>query len=55
MLSRTAGSLYWVGRYLERAEYLTRLIEATLRLAALPSSYAAAPAMPGTVHSRRHG
>ena len=42
MLSRTAGSLYWVGRYLERAEYLTRLIEATLRLAALPSSYGGA-------------
>ncbi|MGL4542666.1 MAG: alpha-E domain-containing protein [Polymorphobacter sp.] len=42
MLSRSAGSLYWVGRYLERAEYLSRLIEATLRLAALPSSYGGA-------------
>lgn len=42
MLSRTAGNLYWVGRYIERADYLSRLIEATLRLAALPSSYGGA-------------
>ncbi|MGI4878166.1 MAG: alpha-E domain-containing protein, partial [Janthinobacterium lividum] len=39
MLSRTAGNLYWVGRYIERADFLSRLIEATLRLASLPSSY----------------
>lgn len=39
MLSRTAGSLYWMGRYLERADFTARLIEATQRLAALPSSY----------------
>jgi len=39
MLSRSAGNLYWVGRYIERADFLSRLIEATLRLAALPSSY----------------
>lgn len=42
MLSRTAGNLYWVGRYLERADYLSRLLEATLRLASLPSSYGGA-------------
>ncbi len=42
MLSRTAGSLYWVGRYLERADFTARLIEATQRLAALPSSYGGA-------------
>lgn len=35
MLSRTAASLYWVGRYVERAEFTARLIEATLRLDAL--------------------
>ena len=35
MLSRTASSLYWVGRYVERAEFTARLIEATIRLDAL--------------------
>jgi len=35
MLSRTAWSLYWLGRYVERAEFTARLIEATLRLDAL--------------------
>lgn len=42
MLSRTAGNLYWIGRYLERADFSARLIEATKRLAALPSSYGGA-------------
>ncbi len=35
MLARTAASLYWLGRYMERAEFITRLVEATLRLSAL--------------------
>ncbi|MEO7277032.1 MAG: alpha-E domain-containing protein [Sphingomicrobium sp.] len=35
MLSRTAANLYWVGRYMERAEFTTRLIDATLRLSSL--------------------
>jgi uncharacterized alpha-E superfamily protein len=39
MLSRTAGNLFWTGRYVERADFLSRLTDATLRLAALPSSY----------------
>ena len=42
MLSRTAASLYWMGRYLERADYTARLIEATQRLSALPSVYGGA-------------
>ncbi|OYU15553.1 MAG: hypothetical protein CFE37_05410 [Alphaproteobacteria bacterium PA4] len=42
MLSRTAANLYWMGRYLERADFTARLIEATQRLAALPSSYGGA-------------
>lgn len=42
MLSRTASALYWTGRYLERADFTARLIEATTRLAALPSSYGGA-------------
>ena len=37
MLSRTADSLYWTGRYIERADYLARILEATLRLAAIPT------------------
>jgi len=39
MLSRTAESLYWLARYIERAEYLARTIEATLRATALPDAY----------------
>jgi uncharacterized alpha-E superfamily protein len=32
MLSRVADSLYWMSRYLERAEHTTRLIDVTLNL-----------------------
>src|ERR1700704_4929747 len=39
MLSRTADNLYWLARYVERAEYLARVLEATWRLTALPLSY----------------
>jgi uncharacterized alpha-E superfamily protein len=39
MLSRTADNLYWLARYVERAEYLARVLEATLRLSALPLAY----------------
>ncbi len=35
MLSRTALSLYWIGRYMERAEFTARLLEATIRLNSL--------------------
>ncbi|MBN2971416.1 alpha-E domain-containing protein [Roseomonas aeriglobus] len=35
MLSRTASSLYWLGRYVERADFAARLVEATIRLDAL--------------------
>lgn len=35
MLSRTASALYWLGRYVERADFLARLVEATVRLDAL--------------------
>jgi len=37
MLSRTAASLYWIGRYVERADFTARLIAATVRLDALTS------------------
>src|SRR5712671_2434901 len=39
MLSRTADNLYWLARYVERAEFLARVLEATLRLTALPLAY----------------
>ena len=31
MLSRTASSLYWLGRYFERTDFIARLVEASLR------------------------
>ena len=39
MLSRTADSLYWLARYMERADFLARALEASRRLAALPRTY----------------
>ncbi len=39
MLSRTADNLFWLARYVERADFLARIVEATQRLAALPVSY----------------
>lgn len=38
MLSRTADSLYWSARYLERADFQARILETGLRLASLPST-----------------
>jgi uncharacterized alpha-E superfamily protein len=40
MLSRTADSLFWLSRYSERADFIARILEATLRLRTLPQSYA---------------
>src|SRR3974390_2919435 len=40
MLSRTADNLYWLARYVERAEYLARILEVTQRLTPLPLSSA---------------
>jgi uncharacterized alpha-E superfamily protein len=42
MLSRTADNLYWLARYIERAEYLARILDTTLRLSALPLAYVGA-------------
>jgi len=39
MLARTADNLYWLARYVERAEYLARILEATQRLTAMPLAY----------------
>jgi uncharacterized alpha-E superfamily protein len=43
MLSRTAANLYWTGRYMERADFVARLLDATTRLSALPSTYGGDP------------
>lgn len=40
MLARTADNLYWLSRYVERAESLARILDVALRLATLPSAYA---------------
>jgi uncharacterized alpha-E superfamily protein len=52
MLSRSASNLYWMGRYLERADFLCRLIDATVRLASLPASHGGAqPAWESAIES----
>ena len=61
MLARTAANLYWIGRYMERAEFTTRLIEATVRLDSLSphtessSTWASALAVVGTGPMRGSG
>ena len=40
MLSRTADALFWLARYIERADNAARIIDAANRLAAMPISYA---------------
>ena len=40
MLSRTADSLFWLSRYVERADNTARIIDAASRLATLPLAYA---------------
>ena len=37
MLSRTAANLYWMGRYMERAENLARIIEVGYRMNQMPT------------------
>ena len=41
MLSRVAESLFWIGRYVERAENIARLVDAARRMTALPSEASA--------------
>ncbi len=39
MLARTADNLFWLARYAERADFLARIVDAALRLGALPKAY----------------
>ena len=39
MLSRTADNLFWIARYMERAETMARLLEVGSRIAMLPSAH----------------
>jgi uncharacterized alpha-E superfamily protein len=42
MLSRTADNLYWISRYIERADFLARILQASRRLSTLPKAYGGA-------------
>src|ERR1700675_3441295 len=42
MLSRTADNLFWLARYVERAECLARILEVTQRVTTLPLAYVGA-------------
>ena len=39
LLSRTAANLFWLARYVERAENTARILDAASRLSSLPSGY----------------
>ena len=39
MLSRTADNLFWLSRYMERADFVARIVQATQRLTSLPTDY----------------
>ncbi len=45
MLARTADNLFWLARSMERADFIARMIEATLRLEYLPRSGVDDPAV----------
>jgi uncharacterized alpha-E superfamily protein len=42
LLSRVAADLYWLARYVERAENTARILDVASRLSALPSNYGGA-------------
>ena len=37
MLSRSAENLYWMSRYIERAENAARVLDVSLRMSLMPS------------------
>ena len=46
MLSRTASCLFWMARYMERAENLARLLDVSQQLALMPGADESVVAMP---------
>ena len=38
MLSRTADSLFWTARYMERADFLARILDSALRVSSMPAA-----------------
>ena len=38
MLSRTANHLYWMARYIERAENMARILDVTANMALVPNA-----------------
>lgn len=43
MLSRVAENLFWIGRYMERAENIARLVDVARRMSAVPGPQGGAP------------
>lgn len=43
LLSRTAENLFWIGRYVERAENMARLLETGKRVSAVPTEHGLQP------------
>jgi uncharacterized alpha-E superfamily protein len=39
MLARTADNLFWLSRYMERADYLARIVNVANRLQSMPAAY----------------
>jgi len=39
MLARTADNLFWLSRYMERADYLARIVNVARRLQSMPAAY----------------
>jgi uncharacterized alpha-E superfamily protein len=51
MLSRTADNLFWTARYMERADFLARILGSALRLSSMPSAYAGQNLWPSVIAS----
>ena len=55
MLSRTADNLYWLARYMERAETAARLLEVGARISLLPTEQGYRNEWDSLLHDRDGG